>query len=315
MQERIAHGIAEGLEALLDGEGLRWLTSARAEVIRAEEPRHALERLFPAVVRALGRRSVPDDAQIEIDGESHGLRGWQTSDVGRALLLLAGSTRVPSGELAPRLFRVGDESERAAIVRSLPLLPDGAALKPIALEVGRVNSAVLFGALALGNPYPAAHYTEHEFNHLVLKAMFMGLPLGAVVGLERRANAELARMCGDFYDERTAAGRSVPVDIWLALVPFAAAALLELAKRHLSHADAAHRFHAAVALGRRGARQPELRALLAERAQHETDPRVIAALRHPYVVSAAVGIGPDLNGARSYDIVKQMRENSFKPAD
>jgi hypothetical protein len=297
MQERTAPRIAEGLEALLDGEGSRWLASARAEVIRAEEPRHALERLFPAAARALGRRNVPDDARIEIDGATHELRGWQASDVGRALLLLAGSARLPAGELAARLFRVGDESERAAIVRSLPLLPDGATLKPIALEVGRVNSQSLFGALALGNPYPAAHYTDHEFNQLVLKTMFMGLPLGAVVGLERRANADLARMCGDFYDERTAAGRAVPVDIWLALVPFAAAAQLELAKQHLRHADAAHRFHAAVALGRRGARHPELRALLTERAKHETDARVLAALRYPYVASAAGVAGPDLNGA------------------
>jgi hypothetical protein len=293
MRERIA----EGLEALLDGEESRWLASARAEVIRAEDPRHALERLFPAVARALGRRRLPDDACIEVDGESQDLRSWQTSDVGRALLLLAGSTRLPSAELAAKLFRVGDESERAAIVRSLPLLPEGATLKPLALEVGRVNSAALFGALALGNPYPAAHYTEHEFNQLVLKTMFMGLPLGAVVGLERRANAELARMCGDFYDERTAAGRSVPVDIWLALVPFAAASQLALATQHLSHADAAHRFHATVALGRRGARSPELRRMLAERAKHETDPRVLAALRHPYVASEAAGTAPDLNGA------------------
>jgi len=293
MQERIA----EGLEALLDGDGSRWLAAARAEIIRADEPRHALERLFPAVARVLGRRNVPDEASIEIDGEAHALRGWQTCDVGRALLLLAGSSRLPPGELAAKLFRAGDESERAAIVRSLSLLPEGATLKPIALEAGRVNSVTLFGALALDNPYPAAHYSEREFNQVVLKTMFMGLAVGAVVGLERRANAELARMCGDFYDERTAAGRSAPVDIWLALVPFATGARLDLAKQHLAHADAAHRFHAAVALGRRGARYPELRALLAERAKHETDSRVLAALGHPYVASSAAGAAPDLNGA------------------
>lgn len=293
----MSEGVAQGLEALLDGDGARWLASARAEVIRADEPTRALERLFPAVARALGRRSVQEGALVEIDGERHVLRGWQTSDVGRALLLLAGSTRLPPGELAAKLFRLGDESERAAIVRSLALLPAGETLKPIALEVGRVNSAALFGALALDNPYPAAHYTEHQFNQLVLKTVFMGLPLGAVVGLERRANAELSRMCGDFFDERTAAGRSVPVDIWLALVPFATAERLGLAKQHLSHTDAAHRFHAAVALGRRGAHHPELRAWLAERAKHETDARVLTALRHSYVVSATNSGAPDLNGA------------------
>ncbi|HJR70544.1 MAG TPA: EboA domain-containing protein [Gammaproteobacteria bacterium] len=293
MQERIA----EGLEALLDGDGSCWLAAARAEIMRTEEPRRVLERLFPTVARALGRRDVPDEARIEIDGEAHALRGWQTCDVGRALLLLAGSTRLPPAELAAKLYRAGDESERAAIVRSLSLLPEGATLKPVALDAGRVNSVTLFGALALDNPYPAAHYSEHEFNQLVLKTLFMGLPLGAVVGLERRANAELARMCGDFYDERTAAGRNAPVDIWLALVPFAPADRLELAKQHLVHADPAHRFHAALALGRRGARHPELRALLGERVKHETDARVLTALRHRYVASEAAGAAPDLNGA------------------
>jgi hypothetical protein len=293
MQERIARG----LEALLDGDGSRWLAAARAEIARAEEPRTALERLFPAVTRALGRASVPDGAHIELDGGAHALRGWHASDVGRALLLLAGSTRLPPAELAAKLFRGGDENERAAIVRSLSLLPEGATLKPIALEAGRVNSVALFGALALHNPYPAAHYSEHEFNQLVLKSMFMGLPLGAVLGLERRANAELARMCGDFYDERTAAGRAAPVDIWLALVPFATAERLELAKRHLTHADPAQRFHTAVALGRRGVRHPELRTLLAERAKRETDARVLTALQHRYVASESATAAPDLNGA------------------
>jgi len=289
--------IAEDLEGLLAADALRWIAGARAEIVRADEPLAALERLFPAVARALSDRPVGDDAHVAAGDERHTLRGWQSSDVGRALLLLTGSTRLPVRELATKLFRSGDEKERSAIVKALWLLPDAATLKPIALEAGRVNSVALFGALALHNPYPAEHYSEHELNQLVLKTMFMGLPLGAVVGLERRANADLARMCGDFYDERTAAARSVPVDIWLALVPHASAAGLELAKQHLAHADAGHRFHAAIALGRRGTHNPELRVALAERAKHETDARVLAALRHSHSPRPTTGSTPDLNGA------------------
>jgi hypothetical protein len=42
---------------------------------------------------------------------------------------------------------------------------------------------VLSQALALDNPYPAAYYTGHEFNQLILKAVFMGLPIERTVGL------------------------------------------------------------------------------------------------------------------------------------
>ena len=276
MRDRIETELAAALAAA--GEEARcWLDRARAELAAAADPLATLERLFVNARRKLGKNPVTASAAVHSAGVP--LVGWQASDVGRALLLLDASARAAPAAIVGELFRSGDESERSAIVRCLALLPAAETLKPTALEAGRMNSAALFGALALDNPYPATHYTDHEFNQLVLKAMFMGLGIAAVLGLEQRANAELARMCGDFFDERTAAGRSVPVDIWLALVPHAPPAQLTLAKQHLSHADPAHRFHAAVALARRAAHDPALGAWLTERSRSETDQRVLAALR------------------------------------
>ena len=65
------------------------------------------------------------------------------------------------------------------------------------------------------NRYPAAHFPERSFNQLVLKALFVGLPLARIEGLESRLNADLSRMAKDYAGEREAAGRSVPRDIAL----------------------------------------------------------------------------------------------------
>ena len=48
---------------------------------------------------------------------------------------------------------------------------------------------------------------------MVLKAVFVGLPLERIVGLEQRLTAELSRMALDYASERRAAGRPVPGDL------------------------------------------------------------------------------------------------------
>jgi hypothetical protein len=167
-------------------------------------------------------------------------------------LTLEAARKVPATESVPKLYRAGDETERVSMTRALPLFDNGPALKPVALETGRINSVALYSALALGNPYPAAHYTDHEFNQIILKSLFMGLPIERVVGLAERANRELSRMCENYYDERTAAGRSVPSDIWLAMGPFASHRGKQLMRDHLRHEDARHRHYAEVAIQQLG---------------------------------------------------------------
>ena len=81
----------------------------------------------------------------------------------------------------------------------------------------------LFEAVACENPYPARYFPKRNFNQVILKALFTGVPLSRVVGLSSRLNAELSRMAGDYASERRAAGRTVPSDIGLAMTGRAAA--------------------------------------------------------------------------------------------
>ncbi len=274
-------------------EALAWLRQGLDEVTQAPEPLAALSRRFPAARRRLGREALGGRIVLTTGCGDLDAATWPRGDLGRACLLLGALAKGPAmaQALATALFRQGDEGERAALVRALCLTPDPCALLPLAQEAGRINSLDLFAALALDNPYPAACYDDHSFNQLVLKSLFNGLPIARINGFGRRANPELSRMCEDYVGERVAAGRTVPVDIWLALGPCASPNGLRLTIDHLGHPDPAHRYHAALALTRglaagRRADGAEIARALAERGTIETDPQVSR------VLAAEPGVAP-----------------------
>lgn len=237
------------LIAATHSSGRAWLEASAAAAKDAADPVDTLLRLFPAARRQLGagRLTTPEQGIETADGMVR-LGAWSPGDAGRSILLLDAVQRGDGAELVTAVYHAGDESERTSITRTLSLLGCGAELKPLALQSGRTNSSVMFAALALDNPFPAAHYSDHKFNQLVLKSLFIGLPIEPIVGLDVRANANLSRMCEDYFDERTAAGRTVPADIWLALAPHASERGLRLLREHLEHENTAHRFYAAQAL-------------------------------------------------------------------
>ena len=153
--------------------------------------------------------------------------------------------------LIDQIYQQGDESEMGAVTRGLILFQSAERLKPRALEVGRTNSKTLYSCLIRDNPYPARFYSDHEFNQLVLKALFLGLPIAYVYGLKTRSNPELSRMCEDYIDERLAAGRSIPVDIWLALAPHASGHGIQLLNCYMENEDSQHRPYATLAFDER----------------------------------------------------------------
>lgn len=240
------------VERVATAQACEWLEASLKEVRAAADPIDVLLTLSPMARRKLGRSLLEASGRVLTTGAGPvALADWEIGDAGRAILILETAHKEPVTGIVPILYRAGDETERISMTRALSLFDDGPTLKLVALETGRINSAALFSALALGNPYPAAHYTDPEFNQLVLKSLFMGLPIERVVRLEERVNRELSRMCEDYYDERTAAGRAVPADIWLAIAPFASQRGERLMREHLQHEDSRHRHYAAAAIENR----------------------------------------------------------------
>lgn len=145
---------------------------------------------------------------------------WSHADFLRLDLLLSRAVALGEpacAEAAVACYEAGDATEQRSWLRGVSLLPAPEQYLTFVIDACRTNILPVFEAVALGNPYPAAFLPERNFNQMVLKALFNGVPLAGIHGLAGRRNPDLTRMAGDYADERRAAGRSVPADIGLAL--------------------------------------------------------------------------------------------------
>ena len=187
------------------------------------------------------------DANAALDGWDP--TGWSVADAAR-ILLLSGlpATGKPFPERFRALCQTADVAESIALHRGLPLYPDPAALEPQVGEGLRTNMRAMFEAIAHRNPYPRRYFDTHRWNHMVLKALFIDSRLAPILGLDERANPELARIMCDFAHERWAAGRVVPFEIWRCVGPFAEGPMLDDLARALSSGDALERRASALAL-------------------------------------------------------------------
>lgn len=206
--------MATALEALLtprlEAEASTWIARALRD---AGDPAVG-QAAFLADLAGAGRRLGRAPVAVETHGE------WGNDEVGRGALLLRRLDALGPAErvaLATEVYHRGEVRERQALLRILAHAPEPAAFLEIALEACRTSIETVFRAIACDNPYPAAHFSEASFNQMVLKAVFVGAPVGGIVGLETRATPELRRMASDYAAERRAAHRVVPDDVALIL--------------------------------------------------------------------------------------------------
>lgn len=200
----------------------RWLEQALP--LATDGRRDQLLGAYTGASRALGLRpltSLPAAAGLAAAIHESHLEPWTLEDAGRLLCLLerhASGHDLEFVEDATACYEQGDAREQASWLRGAALLPEPERFLPVVIDACRTNILTVFEAVACGNPFPARYFPELHFNQLVLKALFNGVALTRIVGLEVRANPNLARMANDFADERRAAGRPVPVDLALATV-------------------------------------------------------------------------------------------------
>jgi hypothetical protein len=141
-------------------------------------------------------------------------------EFGRIAMLIAAASEAPRTlfqSVLQRCYDEGDTRERRSILRALPLLPSAERFVALALEACRSHLQPLFEAMACDNPYPSRYFHDPPMNYMVLKALSLGTALDRIMGLEQRMTPELRRMAADYVNERKAAGRSIPADVWLVL--------------------------------------------------------------------------------------------------
>lgn len=113
-----------------------------------------------------------------------------------------------------KLFASGEVHELIALYSALPLLPQQDRHVERAAEGIRTNMKSVFCAVAHHNAYPMEQLDENSWNQMVLKCLFIGVPLYPVVGLDERANSQLTRMLCDYAHERWAAKRAISPELW-----------------------------------------------------------------------------------------------------
>jgi hypothetical protein len=259
-----AAALHQWLDKRLDGSAGAWLSEAVASVEAAGTDRE-LFRTVSLVSRKLGKAPLVLDDAERAEAERARPRWdpspWTVDQAARVLLLLAASSDVDAFvRRLDQLCATADVDELVAFYRGLPLYPDPARHRLRAAEGVRTNMQVVFDAVAHRNPYPAEQLSQDAWNQMVLKALFVGSTLAPIVGLDERANPELARMLGDYAHERWAAGRPVSPELWRCVGPFATGPLLDDLSRVLASGTAPERAAAELAL--RSATDPRARALL-----------------------------------------------------
>ena len=177
-------------------------------------------------------------------------RGWSVDQLTRALLLLSLPTMEATELVAvlDQLFGAGEVGELVAMYQTLPLLPHPSAHVLRAAEGIRTNIKAVFCAVAHQNPYPAEQFTDDQWNQMVLKCQFIGVPMSPIVGLDQRANQHLSAMVVDFVHERWAAKRPIAPDMWRCVGLHADARALVDLKQVLTSGSTVERQAAALAL-------------------------------------------------------------------
>ncbi len=217
--------LRDWLSGRLDATQKSWLDAQLAACVAVADAT-AFELTWGLIPRRLGRTAL-DLSPTELAAAARAVDGWSPhawSVVDAARVLVLCETPAGTQGFAKRfrsLCQTADVAELVTLYRGLPLYPEPASLIDQVGEGLRSNMRNVFEAIVHDNPYPRTHFDEHRWNHMIMKALFVGSALAPIQGLDERANAELARIVADFAAERRAAGRPMPADVSLCLGRFA----------------------------------------------------------------------------------------------
>ena len=224
------------LESRVAPEQRVWLDDQVARIANSNDGA-ALAFAIGLAPRKLGKTDLaltPDEiAAARVYRPGLDPAGWSVDQTARILFVLASfdGDEARFAERLDRLFASGEIGEHMALFRGLPLYPAPERLVARAAEGIRSAVQPVFEAVAHANPFPYERFSETQWNHMVLKALFIGSALAPIQGLDQRRNSDLAKMLIDYAHERWAAGRPVSPELWRGVGPFAdEAGVADLAK-------------------------------------------------------------------------------------
>jgi hypothetical protein len=243
--------LKQWLDVRLPVDAQSWLGDAAQKLRNGSDA--DLYRSISLITRKIGKADLALSPG-EMKQAAAAREGWDPSDwsLDQAariyLLLVSVSDSATFLRRLDQLCNTADVGELAAFYRGLPLYPDQPRYVMRAAEGIRTNMKAVFEAVAHRNPYPSEQLSEPAWNQMVLKTLFVDSQLHPIVGLDRRANATLARMLCDYAHERWAAGRPISPELWRCVGPHASGDMLGDLGRVLKKGTEPERTAAALAL-------------------------------------------------------------------
>jgi len=232
MTKKTADLVQQWLESRLSPEQTNWFHGQLKKIEQSNSDRE-LHITLGLIPRKLGRADL-SLTETELNSARAHLEGWNPDDwsvdiAARIIVMcqLAEQRSEHFGDTLTDLCRNADLAESIALYSGVSLYPSSTQLDQQIGEGLRTNMRSVFEAIAHQNPYPAEHFDENRWNHMVLKALFIDSTLAPIYGLDKRANSELARILCDYANERWAAGREVTWELWRCVGPFASGDMLD----------------------------------------------------------------------------------------
>ena len=209
--EKVQNILAAIIRENVSPDAWNWL-----EKIVVEKSAKQITTAFVSMPRKTGRQVIHFTEQQEIELKSartnFSIHNWTIDRLSRVWLLLHldPTNKEPYIDTIENLFLAAEMNELVALYSSLPLLHYLESWKNRCAEGIRSNIGSVLEAIICSNPYPSEQLSEGAWNQLVMKAFFTEKPIHQIIGLDQRANPELASMLSDYASERRAAGRPVP---------------------------------------------------------------------------------------------------------
>ena len=224
--------LEQWLASRLTAEQSDWFETQIKKIAQSNSDRE-LHITLGLIPRKFSRDDLSPTA-IEITAANTLLKGWNPSgwsiDLTARIALLCRVAEQRGSQFNDTIIdlcKMSDLAESIALYSGFCLYPHSESLDQQISEGLRTNIRSVFEAIAHNNPYPALHFDQHRWNHMVLKALFIESQLAPIYGLDSRKNPELAGILCDYAHERWAAGRPVTPELWRCVGPFATGSMID----------------------------------------------------------------------------------------
>lgn len=236
--------LLEILASNASADSVKWLTDS-IEKGEANFEKRPFYYAFCGVSRHFHKQALIEVSDSQAQGvldkcPQFTIAGWDEFRLARVILLLHLGDQEDAIflEMIEALLNTADLREQAAIFSAYALLPCQEELVESAIDGLRSNIVDIFDAIALANPFPAAHFSVEAWNQMILKTYFINRPLYRVIGVEARANAPLTEAISDLAHERWAAGRAISAEAWRNCADFLTGTILSDLAHLLEKGDA-----------------------------------------------------------------------------